>query len=214
MLPIYLRMGQSTVMRFPEKPKKVILGNSNYYSVEFIDNDVALQPQGAVTTNLFVYGQKNVYGFILKTNQGASYDDLVQVDLKENLHSTKVEKPKSALKEISRPKIILEVGKILRVTLSRVQRLQVGSGGGPYVMDCLIENISASEVDLKNVELKIWRGKNKLLPQETIYRDDKLKAHEMTASRMIVSIERRDDVSLLAKVKNKTVKKIISRLFL
>ncbi|MEK6774183.1 MAG: hypothetical protein AABY64_09595 [Bdellovibrionota bacterium] len=69
MLPVNLRMGQSTILRFFEKPRKVVLGNSNYYSVEFIDNDLAIQPLGAVTTNCFVYGVKNVYGFILRTNQ-------------------------------------------------------------------------------------------------------------------------------------------------
>ena len=33
---IFLKLGQSTVLRFPEKPKKVVVGNKNFFNVEFI----------------------------------------------------------------------------------------------------------------------------------------------------------------------------------
>ena len=42
---IYLKMGRATVLRFTSKPKKVVIGNQNYYAVEFIDNDLTIQPQ-------------------------------------------------------------------------------------------------------------------------------------------------------------------------
>ena len=45
---IYLKMGRATVLRFTAKPKKVVIGNQNYFSVEFIDNDLTIQPQGKV----------------------------------------------------------------------------------------------------------------------------------------------------------------------
>ena len=76
---IYLRMGQSTVLRFKERPQKVIIGNQNYFHVEFTDNDITLQPQGLVITNFFVYTKHHTYGFVLKVSQKQAYDDLVRI---------------------------------------------------------------------------------------------------------------------------------------
>ena len=66
MIPIHLKVGRSTVIRFREKPQKVVVGNQNYFSIEFIGKDVSIQPQAMVTSNLFVYGKTRVYGFILR----------------------------------------------------------------------------------------------------------------------------------------------------
>ena len=54
MKKIQLRMGQSTILRFSDKPQKIVVGNQNYYSAEFIGNDVTIQPLGKFNTNLFV----------------------------------------------------------------------------------------------------------------------------------------------------------------
>ena len=81
MAPIHLKMGRSTVIRFREKPQKVIVGNQNYFSIEFVGNDVTIQPQAMVTSNLFVYGKYRVYGFLLKVGSG-DYDDLVKASWK------------------------------------------------------------------------------------------------------------------------------------
>lgn len=79
MKPIYLKMGQSTVLRFNDRPQKIVIGNQNYFNIEFIGNDVTIQPQGLVTTNLFIYGKYHTYGFILRVSKGRNYDDLVKV---------------------------------------------------------------------------------------------------------------------------------------
>ena len=76
--PIYLRLGRSTVLRFHEKPRKVVLGNQNYFNIEFVENDLAIQPTGGVSTNLFVYGEFHTYGFALDV--GSAVDDLVHVE--------------------------------------------------------------------------------------------------------------------------------------
>ncbi len=213
MLPVQLRMGQSTVLRFVEKPKKVVLGNSNYYSVEFIDNDLAIQPLGAVTTNLFVYGMKNVYGFILRTNQAAGYDDLVQVDLKENkLNSqTKMVVKPSPLKEVSRPRISFQMGSDLKVTILRIQRFERKDF---YVIDLQLGNSSKSELDLSKMKILLSRGKLKLSPQEFILREIKLKPGEVTSARVFALINRQADVSLRVQLKNMKTQQIISRRFL
>lgn len=79
---VSLKTGRSTVLRFSSPPKKVVLGNQNYFNVEFIESDITLQPLGPATSNLFVYGDGFTYGFILKVNQGSNYDDLVFVKSK------------------------------------------------------------------------------------------------------------------------------------
>lgn len=76
---IFLRMGQSTVLRFRDKPRKVVVGNQNYFHIEFIENDVAIQPQGQFKTNLFVYTRYRTYGFLLEVSSNHAYDDLVSV---------------------------------------------------------------------------------------------------------------------------------------
>ncbi len=209
MLPVNLKMGQSTVLRFVEKPRKVVLGNSNYYSVEFIDNDLAIQPLGAVTTNLFVYGIKNVYGFILRTNQTGNYDDLVQVDLKVN----KTKKPfkASPLKEVSRPRLTFQVGRDLKVTLLRILKFDKKDF---YVMDFQLENISKAPIDLSKMEMTLSRGKIKFSPQELIYREVKLQPGEITSVRGFASINKKADMSLDVRFKNITIKQIIFGRFL
>lgn len=74
---IKLMTGRSTVLRFSSPPKKVIIGNQNYFNIEFIDSDVTLQPLANTTSNMFVYGDGFTYGFILKVDHSADYDDLV-----------------------------------------------------------------------------------------------------------------------------------------
>ena len=44
MKTIYLTLGRSTILSFNDKPVKVVSGNSNYFNVEYIGNDLTLQP--------------------------------------------------------------------------------------------------------------------------------------------------------------------------
>ena len=87
---IYLKMGRATVLRFTAKPKKVVIGNQNYYAVEFIDNDLTIQPLGKVETNLFVYTPYRTYGFILRVCSSCRSDDLVFVKWKSSYQWPKV----------------------------------------------------------------------------------------------------------------------------
>jgi len=57
----------------------VIIGNQNYFSIEFIDSDVTIQSLGTATSNMFVYGEGYTYGFILKVGHSEFYDDLIFV---------------------------------------------------------------------------------------------------------------------------------------
>lgn len=55
---VFVSFGKSTVLSFPSKPSKVILGNKGAFSLEYIDADLAvasLHPNAV--SNLFVYVQ-------------------------------------------------------------------------------------------------------------------------------------------------------------
>lgn len=74
---VNLTLGRSTVLSFDDKPVKVVLGNSNYFNVEFIGNDLTIQPLANIETNLFVYTQKQLkYGFLIKAGNLSSYHDM------------------------------------------------------------------------------------------------------------------------------------------
>lgn len=63
--PIYVKVGRSTVIQFEKRPVKAVVGNQNYYSIEFVNNDVTIQPLANIPTNLFVYTENETYGFEL-----------------------------------------------------------------------------------------------------------------------------------------------------
>lgn len=88
--PIYLSMGRSTILHFQERPKKVVCGNKNYFNIEFIENDLAIQPLRPAVTNLFVYTESHTYGFTLGVNTTSTADDLVHVDWEEHRKSETV----------------------------------------------------------------------------------------------------------------------------
>lgn len=102
---IHLSMGKSTVLHFIEKPVKVVLGNQNFFNVEFTGNDVTLQPLGYTSSNLFVYGEYYRYGFILSTG-GGIYDDLVNVKRKVSIQHEEPKKEEAKV-VVEKPKAVV-----------------------------------------------------------------------------------------------------------
>ena len=49
--PLNLALGKTTLLRFDEKPQRLIIGNKNYFNVESNDLDIALQPLQKVETD-------------------------------------------------------------------------------------------------------------------------------------------------------------------
>jgi len=79
MAVIFIHPGQSVILNFPVKPNKVILGNKGLFSVEYVENDLAVS---ALTTqaksNLFVFLTGRRFGFDLVTTSGPG-DEIVLV---------------------------------------------------------------------------------------------------------------------------------------
>jgi hypothetical protein len=189
MAPIFLRMGKSTVLRFGEKPKKVVVGNQNYYGLEFIDNDVAIQPLGAVGTNLFVYTENHTYGFLL--TPGERYDDLVFVSWKY-----RATEPPPVAKAL--PSLAFELGHDFRVSVGKIQP----SAFGPHLIDCWLENVSKRELNLAGLTIRATRGGKVMDGQSMVIEKEKLKPGEKTKARVLVKLGNREAFTLEGKFGN------------
>lgn len=91
--PLTLVLGKTTLLRFSEKPQKIIFGNKNYFNIENADRDVALQPLSRVSTNMFVYTEKQTFGFDVSVCESCRGDDFIKV-------FTKSEKPQEVYQKI------------------------------------------------------------------------------------------------------------------
>lgn len=70
-LPIAVR---GTVLSFPTKPSKVILGSAGSFGIEYVENDLAISPlRPDARSNLFVYLLGRRFSFDLKAASVGAY---------------------------------------------------------------------------------------------------------------------------------------------
>lgn len=211
MQTIFLKMGQSTVLRFREKPKKVVLGNSNYFSVEFIDNDLTIQPQNEVSSNLFVYGEYHTFGFNLKVNPYGQFDDLVNIRWKSRLMpKEKAKRKKSGYKSKTVNKS-LQLGKDLIFDVTKVRQNERLNS---TIVDIEVENLLKEVIKTKEIIVQLTRSKIRLKNQQFVFRDDEFAPLKKVRLRIIVTPRQRVGFSLEVKFKKKSEKMIISRKYL
>lgn len=228
MKPIYLKMGQSTVLRFNERPQKVVIGNQNYFNIEFIGNDVTLQPQELVTTNLFVYGKYHTYGFILKTSHGQRYDDLVKVRWKSE---TKAMRPhgmnrsqgggfKSYTSESHSGDFPVSLGPKVRwkwgieAQMIRVIRLRPGLRSSLYLMDVAINNISNQSIKTLKIQVALTRKKSRFRRFDYVFESDEIPVNGSRRCRVVFHLNQMAPFTLHLKYRGKIKKIIIKRRFL
>lgn len=208
MAPIYVRLGKSTVLRFSDKPRKVVVGNQNYYGLEFIENDLAIQPLGAVSTNLFVYTERRTYGFILTPRD--RYDDLVFVRWKSDVERAQPKEATPPAKE-SRPGLSFKIGKTLNI---RVEAVKFQPALGVYLVDGTAENISKTEMSLSGFSIRAVRQGKALAKQDTVTEKEKLKSGEKSKVRIVLKLDQKADFTLEGKNGNDSGKVILGRKFL
>lgn len=197
------------MLRFTDKPRKVVVGNQNYYGLEFIENDLAIQPLGAVATNLFVYTESRTYGFLL--TPGDRYDDLVFVRWKSPGEKilARDESPPSA-KE-SRLGLSFKIGKSLKVT---VETVKVQAALGVHLIDCSVENVGKTEVALSGVTLQAVRLGARLEKQSAVFEREKLKPKEKSKARIVLKLDQKTDFTLEGKFGIESGKAILGRKYL
>ena len=210
--PIYLSMGKSTILRFKDRPKKVVIGNQNYFGVEFIENDIALQPHGQIKTNMFVYTESRTYGFYLIVGQGRS-DDLAKIEwqpdeMKSNLESKKI------ITMISVKKIN-DIAVILKNTLKLTPYLiQYSPECRMYILDMAIENLSKQEISLSNLSALIAKDKTSLAKQILVKANETIKANEKTRLRLFFASDKKLDFKVTMTYEKLKGEFILKRKFL
>lgn len=66
---------RGTVLSFPVKPSKVILGRAGSFGIEYVENDLAISPLGSTArSNLFVYlyGRRFAFDLIASLSEGSA----------------------------------------------------------------------------------------------------------------------------------------------
>ena len=71
--------GRTTILSFPSKPTKVILGNQGNFAIEYVENDIAIAALTAsAKSNLFIYVDNRRYAFDLISSPSGG-DEIVIV---------------------------------------------------------------------------------------------------------------------------------------
>lgn len=204
---INLRMGQSTVLRFQEKPKKVVIGNQNYFNVEFIENDVTIQPLGVASTNLFVYGEYNTYGIILKVNGSGEYDDLAFVKRGFKIVSSVT---KNEIKKSNKYEYAIK-GKIGKdITLSS-GKLIFYRALNLYILDLELSNKS-NVLDQNKLKVSTTIGGKVYGEVKTIFDENKDKG--ILRARILIQIPKKKDFTLSINYQGQEVKDVIREKYL
>lgn len=204
---VNLTMGRSTVISFEHKPVKVVSGNSNYFNVEFVGNDLTLQPLAPVETNLFVYTEKGAkFGFLLKVGSASIYDDILYIKWKTQSEILmKSLKPQKLLQPFK-----LSLGRDLEINVKRFSRLgEIKT----YLIDFEILN-KGVRLKTSSVDVFVSRANQRFIGQKIIFEKDEVKKDEVTRVRILTRIEQAQDFSFTVKVNGKEVKSIITKDYL
>ncbi len=195
---VYLSTGRSTVLTFERPPKKIIVGNSNYFNIEFTGIDVTIQPLSNIESNIFIYTDKLRYGVILKPGNPKKYDDLVYLKWKA---------PKKVKKKKPR-EYLSSQRKNLRLVLTNTN---FNSRTGVHLIDYSIQNLSMKKLNLKSSKIWITRN-NKLLPiLEKVLTKESLTAGESTRIRLIVRLKLKKGFTTHLRSRKTKVKLIVPR---
>ncbi len=183
MAEVHLAMGRSTVLHFLEKPTKVVVGNQNYFNIEFTGNDVTIQPQAMVSSNLFVYGEYRRYGFILRVSGGERYDDLLQIRWKSRFVLPRAIPTIATVKPKATPKI-------LNIKLRKVFRLS-----DLYVIEFEIRDKIA--ISSKDIVTSVIQNKKEVPIREMVFDKDHA---EVLNGRVFVRLTNKAGVLLKIKI--------------
>ncbi len=207
---IHLTLGRSTVLSFQDKPVKVISGNSNYFNIEFIGNDLTIQPLSSVETNLFVYTERqSKYGFILRVGAVANYDDIVYIKWQSPLQvmtSRKKLKPQKVLQPFK-----ISFNKELELNVMRFLRLGEMK---TYLFDFDFLNMDKGKRSSSSVDIFVSRGNQRFLGQKIVWEKDEVETGKKIKGRLIFRVEQGQDFTLNVKIKEKGSRSIITKDYL
>lgn len=204
---VNLTMGRSTVLSFQEKPVKVVSGNSNYFNVEFVGNDLTLQPLAPVDTNLFVYTEKGTkFGFLLKVGSISVYDDILYIRWKSQSEILlKSLKPQKLLQPFK-----LFIGKEIEINVKRFVRLGELK---TYLFDFEILS-KGDKIKTSSIDVFVSRSNQRFIGQKQVFEKEVVNKQEISRARLLTRIEQSQDFSFVVKIDGKEVKSIITKDYL
>lgn len=212
MQPISLKMGKATVVRFSDKPNKVVIGNQNYYSVEFIENDLTIQPLGDVETNLFVYTPHRTYGFLLKVCHSCRYDDLVYVKWKSKFQPRPQKKAsRNKLPGFKPIGLKFELDKDFQIEVVKTMADELRS---LRIIDVQIKSTIKEKAEISNFQLVATRRNVPLKGQGYVIEKESLKQKETTRARIFLPLTETRAFSLNAVWGEKKNRVIVGQQFL
>lgn len=195
---IQLMTGRSTVIRFVSPPKKVIIGNQNYFNIEFIDSDVTLQPLANTASNMFVYGDGFTYGFILKVNNQSDYDDLVFIRSKvPNLAMLPSEKSSALKKSVTK--------KDLAFSIAPLKKSKVGLDGGvfrwnesikSYYADVFVTLKNQKKIESGDVKIQILLEDKDATKIKPVFESDNLLPNTRNRARIFANVNSSQKIKL------------------
>ncbi len=204
---VNLTMGRSTVISFQEKPVKVVSGNSNYFNVEFVGNDLTLQPLAPVETNLFVYTEKGAkFGFLLRVGPVSVYDDILYIKWKSQ---------SEILMKSMRPQKLLQPFKLMAGGLEiNVRQFKRFREMKTYFFDFEIINHGKGKIKTSSVEIFVRRGNQRFIGQKLVWEKEEMDLGEHSKARLLTRVEQAQDFSLIIKVNGKEIRSIITKDYL
>ena len=185
---VRLSLGKSTILRFREKPKKIVLGNETAYKVDFIEKDMILQPKAINKTNLFVYTEKNIYGFLLLSTDFGEYDDLVNIRRKSRGGRYKLKTPSP-----------------LKIKISEVRKIK----NGLFMVAFTVTNRTKQKIQTSNVKVFATVHNKRLSRQKTYFKKDAIGGGKTTEARLIVKTNKKKNLVLNLNYGNATIKEKI-----
>jgi hypothetical protein len=204
---IRLAMGRSTVLSFTERPIKVVAGNSNYFNVEFVGNDVTLQPLANVESNMFIYTQsKSKFGFHLKVGSVSRYDDLVYVRFKGDTPISNHGAPLMSNRKKLEP-FFLAIGN-LQVFATNL--FQLGSTK-TFVLDFILKNKEDKILKLREVQVFVSKNKERIKGQTVVFEKDSILMHDQSRGRIFFSADKMNGITFYVSYKKKLKGKNLSK---
>ena len=189
MAEIRLKMGKSTLLSFSEEPQKIVMGNPDFFMVEFVENDLTLNPKGIIETNLFVYTKERIFAFLLQVVQSGEYDDLVHVKWKSRFRY-RLEKKTSKVKEKQSLKFDLE-------KFEFVEERKI------LLIDFSLKNLTDKKVNLQKLAMKVFQEKQELKTVSFVLSTNNLNKNKKAKGKIIARFFKKGKIHFKAKLKNK-----------
>ena len=200
---IYLKPGNSTIIRLPNKPLRVVIGVPNYYKLEFISNtnDIAIKMLRKIETNLFIYTENKVYAFLLKIRAG-KHNDIVILYNKN--------KPSINSKNQYKNRIKLILNEKIKITIKDIKKYNANID----IIDFHIKNTSKRKINLKTLKINIFDRKNNILPYKLALKEKNLDSKSTTKARIFLKTIKKKNLILKMRFSNIERKIVIPRKFL